>query len=180
MGLFTMATRLIVAVTVVVTNCAGVVVPKFTPSTVGAVSLLRRRTLMSVLPRLRAKRLRKGSWTPGGSVLVDVRTQSAGRTAKESVVYSFTTSFVAATYGSTSALVVAVARTSAGNAITGAMTTGTVSTADWTNGTIATARVVTYGTQIAQTVLAVTAAYTCSSNAVAIAASASVVASRRT
>jgi hypothetical protein len=50
-------------------------------------SLFSRRTLMSVLPRLRAKRLLNGAWTPVGSFLVDVRTQSVGRIAKASGVY---------------------------------------------------------------------------------------------
>jgi len=78
--------------------------------------------------------------------------------------YSFTTSTVAATYGSTAAIVVGVTRTNSGNAITGAMTTGTVSTADWGNAANGTTRVVTYGSLIGLTGPAATVTFSCTSS----------------
>jgi hypothetical protein len=79
--------------------------------------------------------------------------------------YSFTTSTVAATYGSTAAIVVGVTRTNSGAAITGAMTTN-ASTADFTDA--GTARTVTYGTLIGLTGPAASVAYTCASTDAAI------------
>jgi len=87
-----------------------------------------------------------------------------------SSVYSFASSFVAATYGSTAALVVTVTRTNSGNAINGVMTTNATSgtTAAWTNATMATTRAVTYGSLIGLTGPAATVAYTCTSSNTAL------------
>jgi len=87
-----------------------------------------------------------------------------------SSVYSFASSFVAATYGSTAALVVTVTRTNSGNAINGVMTTNATAgtTAAWTNATMATTRAVTYGSLIGLTGPAATVAYTCTSSNTAL------------
>jgi len=84
--------------------------------------------------------------------------------------YSFTSTTVAATYGTTSAILVGVTRTNAGAAITGGMTTNASSgtTAVWSNPTILTTRSVTFGSSIGLTGPGASVAYTCASSDVAI------------